>query len=120
MEIEVIHAVAKIAASKNQAERIRCPLDEPKKTIIPESDVNNDTIASNIIISCMNLLTYYQYSIFKVILWKIKAKSFYEFGKVDYVCECSGYECQDEGYDYLFTIVVVSVIMKVVSSLSSR
>ena len=51
-EMEVIQIVAKIAAKKYQADLIRSPLDEPKKTIAPERNVNTDTVANNITINC--------------------------------------------------------------------
>ena len=58
-EIDVLHAVAKVAASKNKAALARSFLEEPKNTIIPERNVKTDTVVSNIIIKCMYLLLNY-------------------------------------------------------------
>ena len=46
----------KIAARKNQAERARLALSEPKKTMAPEKAAKSPTVMSKMLISCMILL----------------------------------------------------------------
>ena len=52
--------MAKIAAVKNQAERNLLPLDAPKNTMTPDKNVNNDTVASKIIIRGKNSLASFE------------------------------------------------------------
>ena len=51
-EMVTIQTVAKIAASKNQRARTRYFLDEPQKTVMPESIVRTETVTSKITINC--------------------------------------------------------------------
>ena len=51
-EMATVQIVAKIVATKNQAERARSPLDAPKNTAIPDKSVRIETVISNIATSC--------------------------------------------------------------------